>query len=138
MKTFVRLSQFGKDHWSLLAYVETCAVESNSLDKRRLRCNPARHPIHAVNLNYGEVARWKPEYGTRLKGFWAADGRINPDLRLPSHDDWDCLDDLEAAGLIDVVSEANALVRMTDAGMGIAALVRKHKASGGTFATFSI
>lgn len=38
---FTHPSLFGKDHWSLLAYVETCCVDGQdgigTLDRRRLR-----------------------------------------------------------------------------------------------------
>jgi hypothetical protein len=136
IKNPVPLMLFGKDHWSLLAYVETCAVEQEPLDKRRLRCNEHTHHLHAVNFNVGSSMAWKPEYGTRLTGFFTAKDSHKPQLQIPNHDDWDCLNDLEAAGFIDVISEATAAVCMTDDGNRVVAALRKYKTSGGQFDTF--
>ena len=132
MKT-VPVPRFGKDHWSLLAYVETRCVDSigntGTLDPLRMRCNPKRHPMMAVS-RFGE-RKWEPTYGTRLR--MTRTGRV-PQLR--THDDWDCLEDLDAAGLVEVVSLVNGFVRMTSSGLKIAATLRAHKAEGGVFATF--
>ena len=138
---------FGKDHWSLLGYVG-CRIASHpagnaigvgEMDKRNLRCNPARHPVHAIVLDFrpGEGLQWKEDYGTRLAGFWAPDG-ICPDLRLPYHDDWDCLNDFEAAGFLTVWSEINAFVELTDIGARAYGQLMEHKARGGNFATFKL
>ncbi len=132
MKT-VPISRFGKDHWSLLAYVETCCVDSvgntGRLDPLRMRCNPKRHPMMAV-ARFGE-RRWEPTYGTRLR--MTRTGKVS---QLKTHDDWDCLDDLEAAGLVEVLSLINGFVHMTEDGLKVAHALREHKAKGGVFATF--
>lgn len=140
----VPIERFGKDHWALLAYIETCAVDGHqgvaALDKRRLRCNDQRHPVHAVNRY--TIGPWNPEFGTRLSGYFQFEGRGSPHqaavagVQILAHDDWDCMDDLEAAGLIDVLSEANAAVLITADGSAIAAQLRSHKAQGGAFADF--
>lgn len=137
----IAAADFGKDHWSLLAYVETCCVGGTNggtgvLDKRKLRCNPARHPLHDVNANIGVPRSWLPAYGTRLSGFWRPDDTTDPARQLPDHDDWDGLDDLEAAGFITVLSEANGFVRMTAVGQAVAGRLRAFKAEGGQFAAF--
>jgi hypothetical protein len=131
--------KWGRDHASLLAYVESCTVNGvkkakmpgearvvAELDKRRLRCNEKRHPMHAVNLNMTDLASWKPTYGTRCAG----------DHVEAEHDDWDVLNDLESAGLVDVISEANAFVLLTAAGAVIASRIREHKAKGKQFREF--
>lgn len=139
----VKIENFGKDHWSLLAYI-ACRVESHqagdavgvgTLDKEQIRCNPERHEIHAVS-RAGHERTWKPSYGTRLAGFWKEGGGTDPALQMPDHDDWDCLDDLEAAGIIEVLSEANAFVRITEAGLQVYGALTQHKASGGNFSEF--
>ena len=118
----IEVARWGKDHWSVLAYVETRCVDGRDgvgeLDHRNL----SRKGGHA----------WKPEYCTRLKG--NGDGTIH---HAEDHDDWDCLDDLEAAGLVDVHSAVNGLVTMTDLGMEIAGSLRAWKAAGGNYAEFS-
>ena len=113
------VTKWGKDHWSLLAYVETaCVDEQGKLDRRRMRCNENRHPL-MTNM------RWNPDYCTRLK-----EGKIE------GHDDWDCLEDLEVAGFIEIISLINGFVRMTELGMRVATQIRSHKVGGGHFATF--
>jgi hypothetical protein len=148
----VPASDFGKDHWSLLAYLETCLVDPQDnrlgtarggitrlppkhgeFNKERLRCNEERHPLHAVNASVGH---WQPAYGTRLAGYWRADESRDPARQLSVHDDWDCLNDLEAAGYIKVMSEANGIFQITDAGIAMAARLRDHKCRGGNFADF--
>lgn len=150
----VPVSDFGKDHWSLLAYIESCAVDRGGdirskaglsdasrkepllaeLCKERLRCNEASHPIHAVNSS---IFPWKPSNGTRLAGYFV-DGGFDASRQLVSHDDWDCLNDLEFAGLIEVLSEANAVVRLSEAGIKAALSLREFKARGGKFADFRL
>lgn len=133
MKT-VPVPRFGKDHWSLLAYVETRCVDSatntGQLDPKRMRCNPKRHPMMAVSTGFSP-RNWQPSYGTRLHA--TRTGRVP---QLKTHDDWDCLDDLEAAGLVEVLSLVNGIVRMTPDGLTVAHALRTHKVDGGVFATF--
>jgi len=138
MKT-VPIEDFGKDHWSLLAYVETLCVDSHKdgvgeIDKRRIRTNGKTHPLHAVNRHI--VGDWSPEYGTRLAGYWDSMGKVVPERQIWPHDDWDCLNDLEAAGLIEVMSEANGFVLMTEKGLKVAAALRAYKTKGGMFSGF--
>lgn len=118
--------QFGKDHWSVLAYVETRAVDHrNRLDHEHMRGNPVTHPF-LRNDAYQRDRGWKPSSSTRLR-----DGKT-----IDGHDDWDCLDDLDDAGLVEIISLVNGFVRMTDYGLAITALLRKHKANGGKYRDF--
>ena len=119
----INTNDFGKDHWSTFAYAECCCVDNRGmLDNRRLRVNENKRPIRSNGHG------WSPEYGTRLKG-----GLI-PD---PSHDDIDCLDDLESNGLIEQIGTLiNPVVRITDKGAKMASLLRIHKSKGGQFSTF--
>lgn len=138
----IPLSRWGKDHWSALAYVEALCVESpdatGQMDLSRLRCNAATHPTQSVNRT-----TWRPNYGTRLRGYFDFADRADPalaedaGLQLTSHDDWDCLDDLEDAGLIEVMSLATGAVKITDNGQELASELRGHKADGGMFANFT-
>lgn len=128
-------ADFGKDHWSLLAYVETCCVNGNggigTLDGRRMRCHTERHPLLCEgNLN------WKPSYGTRLSRYWPNGTTPDPTRLLEHHDDYDCLDDLVHAGLVTIHSLVNRLVTMTPVGLHVSAALRAHKANGHPFATF--
>lgn len=134
-----RMCDFGRDHWSLLAYIETCCVDSahggiGTIDKRRVRCNEERHPLSAINASMG--VKWQPSYGTRLAGYFLEGDQRDPSRQIPDHDDWDCMDDLEAAGLIEVISEAIGSVRLTDHGIQVSGLLRAWKARGGHYYQF--
>lgn len=131
----INIERWGKDHWSTLAYVETCCVDNKvedtkigRLNQRRMRCNPHTHPLLA------HLPGWSPDHGTRLKGFQSP--KETPELLLPDHDDWDCIDDMEAEGLAVIHSLVNFYVELTDEGLNVAAQLRIHKAQGGNFADF--
>ena len=119
----MEIREFGKDHWSTFAYVETCWVDDKGrLDIRRLRINESKRPIRSNGLG------WNPTYATRVK-----DGST-PD---PAHDDWDCLEDLEKAGLLELIGTMiNPAFRLTKRGLKVSAKLRAHKATGGQFSTF--
>jgi hypothetical protein len=139
MKT-IPVDKWGKDHWTLLSYMETLCVDSSKkgvgeIDKRRMRTNEKRHPLHAVNLNQG-VGSWQADFGTRLAGYWDSLGRKVPKKQVRGHDDWDCLDDLEKIGFIEVISEANGFVKLTKKGMKVSGELRAYKAQGGMFSGF--
>ena len=140
------VEKFGKDHWSLMAYVEHCCVNGRDgigeIDRRRVRCNPnTNHMLAGV---YSNDTQWRLNHSTRLFGFFDFDGRSEPEkaiaagLQLRDHDDWDCLDDLEAAGYVEVLSLVNGFVKMTEKGCNVAAKLRAHKAYGGQFAGFRL
>lgn len=131
-------SKWGKDHWSLLAYVEcVCVDKGGVIAFDKMRVNPETHPL----LSSGP-SRWKPEYCTRLAGFFEFEERADTEKAIAAgyaisgHDDWDCLDDLEAAGLVEVVSLTQGWVKMTDSGQVMANKLRNHKSNGGKFANF--
>ena len=129
----VPMVEWGKDHWSLLAYVETCCVDTKGvLDHDRMRTNVLRHPglvgpRVAMIFNALVGSGTKPyRYPTRLRNGTE-----------PEHDDWDCFYDLEAAGLIeDDGTGIHPVARMTPSGTQLAAEIRKHKSSGGSLFTF--
>jgi len=74
---------FGKDHWSTFLYVASCVTGRDGfLDTAKMRCDPGRHP----QFSNGSDLIWP----TRL-----FNGK-----EILDHDDWDCLEDLEAAELI--------------------------------------
>jgi hypothetical protein len=118
----VPIEDFGRDHWSTFAYIETRVVDYRGVpDKRHLRCNHARHPLFAHEG--GDAAK----YPTRMK--------LNK--QLFEHDDWDCLDDLEDVGLIENVgSGVNRVYALTDLGRSAGSLLRAHKGQGGKYDDF--
>ncbi len=130
----ISVKRFGKDHWSTFGYIETVCVDDKkgigTIDHRRMRCNTKTHPLLA------HLPEWDTKYGTRLKGYF--EYRDKHKYILPEHDDWDCLDDLETAGLLEILSTINGLIILTDKGNKVAGRLRTHKAEGGCFADFSI
>ncbi len=85
----IPINQWGKDHWSALAYVEVRCVDNNGVLKNaHMRTDAKRHPLFMVRyMGPGDGSG----YPTRYK-----------DGELADHDDWDCLNDLVEAGLIAV------------------------------------
>ena len=128
----IPMEAWGKDHWSVFAYVETLCVDSlkgvGVPDVRKVQCNAGRHP---GLLAYSPVNQPTPYDGTayaiRLGGKW----------ELVDYDEWDCLEDAEVAGLLEHVGTGHhPAYCMTDLGNRLAGQLRTHKANGGRFATF--
>lgn len=132
---YIPMDRWGKDHWSTLAYAETCIVDYGGiLDNRRLRVNARLHREFAANAHLGNTT----DYPTWLKG----------GITEAKHDDISCLEDMVAAGVIiaetrrvnwyAVVNNSQIRVRLTDKGQAIAEQLRRHKATGGNFAGFEV
>lgn len=125
----IPISKFGKDHWSLLAYVECRCVDNQGVLKlEHLRANPKTHPqyVHCDSHMLGGDPKGFP-YPTRLRNDKTAKG----------HDDWDCLDDLEHADLIKSHGTGlNPIFALTVKGWGLVGAIRQYKSEGGTFSTF--
>jgi hypothetical protein len=132
----INIIDFGKDHWSLFAYVETrCVDYKGILDKKHLRI---KNEIDKSGSDYYfSQAEWKPEYGTRLFGYFKEDGTKDKYRQLENHDDLDCLEDLEDAGLIENIGTGlHPAVKLRKLGIAVASQLREHKTNGGMFATF--
>lgn len=136
----VPIEKFCKDHWSTLAYAESCCVDGDkgigTLDLAKMRCNGNKRVFLGANFI------WHQKWGTRLMGYFDFTDRGDPvkaeaaGLQLLEHDDWDCLDDLAAHGFIEIMSQTQGAVRMTPLGNEVAGALRKHKTQGGMFADF--
>ena len=119
----IKLTDFGRDHWSLLAYIETCCVDSSGqLDQRRLRINEANGRGSRSN-----GTGWEPSFGTQCK----------TGIPDPNHDDLECLEDLEREGFTKTLSFVNLFIALTDKGIKTVAQIRAHKRNGGQFNTFA-
>ena len=133
---YIPISEWGKDHWSTFAYFETRAVDGKGIiNNNKMRCDPRLHRAFANIYNGGVIDGSK--YPTYLK-----------DRDLENHDDWSCLEDMVAVGLIRswqqrkyserMVGFAEAKVELTPAGYKVIALLRRHKSSGGGFGNFHL
>jgi hypothetical protein len=134
----VKIEDYCKDHWSLLGFIESRVEAYNvgpntgRLDLRHMRVNPTLHP----QFNNGNG--WKPEYGSRLQGYWVEGQPNNPDKLILDHDDIHCLEDMERAGLIEWQSSANMFVKLTPYGVEVASRLRRHKLEGKNYSEFKI
>ena len=117
----IAVQDWGRDHWSTFAYVETRIVEHKGMvDVRHMRCDPDLHPLFA------HAGSHSAKHPTRLREGTRSD-----------HDDWSCLDDAEAAGLLcNNGTGMHRIYALPEEGHRAAAALRKHKAQGGSFATF--
>jgi hypothetical protein len=130
----ITINKWGKDHWSLLAFMGVICTDYkgniNEMNMRRMRCNPSRHPLN-VTHTFGSPAlmRWQLSYSTIIKS-----GAV-----IHDHDDWDCLDDLEAEGLLENIGTlVNPMIVMTEQGWDILSKLNQHKASGGKYRDFVV
>lgn len=116
----MKISKFGKDHWSTFCYVETrCVDYKGKIDNNHMRTDEDRHP----KLNNGSHGK----YPTIL----------HSGEKLENHDDWDCLDDLAKHGFLTYMCiDRIAICSMTDLGHEVIVALRKHKCMGGTFSNF--
>jgi hypothetical protein len=119
----IPVEQWGSDHWSTFGYIETRIVDHKGVaDRHHMRCDPTLHPQFAH-----EGCRMGPCSPTRLAGGATRD----------RHDDWSCLDDEEAAGLLENEGTGlHRIYRLTERGRAIADALRAHKASGGKWSAF--
>jgi hypothetical protein len=136
----VPIEQWGRDHWSLLAFVEwLCVNHQGALSvahRRNLRCNPKTHPGNC-SMAQSAICGWKPTYGTRLKGYYVPGGGVDLRRQIKNHDDWDCLEDMEAAGVLQNKGTGmNPVFWLTERGIDLAAQVGAHKMRGDNFAGF--
>ena len=87
---YVPVTNWGQDHWSTFAYLETRAVDGKgAIDNPRMRCNARLHREFANMGPFGNLHDGA-KYPTLLAG----------GIKLEKHDDWSCLEDMVAAGLI--------------------------------------
>ena len=107
--------------------IATCVTGNGGIPHRdRMRTDQDRHPgLVGPRMAISGLGNMK--YPTRL-----ADGDL-----LPDHDDWDCCEDLEEAGLLKTKgSGINPVYGLTDLGWEVLKHLTDHKNSGGSFGTF--
>lgn len=123
---WVPMAMWGKDHWSTLAYLGTRLVEGLQPERDRMRVDVGVHPQHANRASRSTATNGK-RHPTRLNNGCTVDG----------HDDWSCLDDAVAEGLLtETGTGVNPYYALTSRGGAVVAALRQHKRDGGGFATF--
>ena len=137
---YVPVERWGQDHWSTFAYLETLAVDAKGMiDNRRMRCNPRLHRAFIGYIGTNGVRVMPPDFGGREYPTRLKDGELS------GHDDWSCLEDMVAAGLLRAWFDrpagdpifGRAKITLTDRGKALAGQLRAHKAGGGCFANFA-
>lgn len=124
----VPMSVWGRDHYSTFAYLETRVVDyKGTIAKQHMRTDENRHPGLAFRLPFSGDDPNEERYPTKLVGF----------VKLRDHDDWDCVDDMVVAGLIEKHGTGlYPIVKLTEQGELVAAVLRAHKGKGGNFCDF--
>lgn len=93
---------WGKDHWSLLLYIESCVVDhKGELDLDRIGKDGDAYPV-----------------------------RLNNDTIVPGKSELDCLEDLEKHGFITIHSFQELIVDLTDKGWRHTFQMRRNRSAG--------
>ena len=118
---------WGKDHWSTFAYVANRILDYKGVPNlTHMRSDPNLHPGLPNISPMGNVLDGA-KYPTRLK-----DGR-----EVTNHDDWSCVEDMEAAGLVEWRGTGiSPVFKFTDSGYEVWAKLYRHKAEGNSFGSF--
>lgn len=101
----IPMNAWGRDHFSMLLYLETRAVDyGGKVDARHMRANGIAHPTY-----------------------------LREGVELVGHSDYDCIADFEAAEILtNDGTGATPLIRLTDKGWKLAHGLRRHCAEGST------
>jgi len=119
----ISMEQWGRDHWTTFHYVAIrCASHGGEIQRDKMRCDVGRHPHlaggFAVLMSQVDTAR----YPTRLKGA----------EEVEDHDDWDCMDDMMAAGLfISTGTGMHPHYELTDLGWDVFRQISEYRGTRG-------
>jgi len=131
----IPITQWGKDHWSTLLYLECRTVDNSGvIDNRHMRCNQLLHSMFMYFDDY-TIQPDGSMYPTVLRN----------KVKVDMHDDWSCMRDMIELGLCRAcykesetgLRPTKVVVELTLLGCTYAAAVRKHKSNGGVYSTFS-
>jgi hypothetical protein len=120
---------WGRDHFSTLLYVETCVVDRQGRCEGVRMRHSSRRPGMIGWGSGAPICVRSDERPTRLR-----DGST-----VHLHDDWDCVSDMEYAGLI--VRHGTGIqpvLSLSSYGWAVAHALRIHRAHGGGLDTFDV
>lgn len=135
--------RWGKDHWSTFAYIETRLVDHGpytiGIDPR-MKTN-RRHLRVFADVNAFAYSGARSYFNSRGQPTMQLENStvLNDGEMVPGHDDWMCLQDMLAVGLLKVWGnelQPKRKVRLSRLGLEVSAKLRAHKASGGNFIDF--
>ena len=125
------ISEWGKDHWSTFAYVGTrCVDYKGVLNKEHMRTKRDKHP-KLEGDSQRMFLSGDDEYVTRLSRYFEDNTHC-----LSDHDDWDCVEDMVALGLLEKFD--SVMYRLTKEGWRVDNILRQHKARGSNYASFTL
>lgn len=148
---YVPAALFSKDHWSTLAYAETCMVDQGGFQvgfDGRMRQGRAHFRVMSRDCPRPQQSKkcgprmgvvMQPEHSTRLKG-----GAV-----VAGHDDWHCIQDMVNAGYLGIKRgdglvlplpdeiDAGVRLHLTPLGQRVVGQLRAWKALGGHYADFA-
>lgn len=135
-------SAWGKDHWSTLAYVDTVMTDCGGF---QLGYDPRMRSTRRNLRVMLEQCKNPRRTGGRLPaargpGPTEAATRLQGGQEVTGHDDWSCLQDMAAVGLLDTHPdklEPGVTVRFSPKGSAWVSALRTYKQQGGQFAQFS-
>ncbi len=148
----VPMADWGQDHWSTLAYVETVTVEHGGFEMgadARMRSN--RRNFRVMREACPEPTRLGAHPGMAVVMDGDTGSRLRDGTVVAGHDDWCCLQDMAVAGLFASTpahggGEARTLdqgdlepgtwLSLSARGTALVGAVRAHKAAGGRFRDF--
>lgn len=136
----IPMDNWSDDHWRLLvlmADVHLATAEGGIpvMDYDRMRINPSSHIVHCATCDADQANRAWNAYGGTMTRRPSSDvdterrpGEV--DWRISYHDDFDCVEELEAEGMLDILSTAKGEYKMTVRGLDMADRLRSHVATG--------
>ena len=130
--------RWGKDHWSTLLYLESCAVNQRGrIEHAKMRTS--RRNWRLAGSVHGVANVMSPdEYPTRLALLQVERAEFDAVHLIGGHDDWECVQDFADASLLTLeVNEDHPVFplpvtcTLTSAGYQAAAEARKRRAETG-------
>ena len=147
----VDMSRWSSDHWMLLRYLADRAGKAPkggpaTIEYARLRINRQNHLVQFLAISewgLGEK-QWSRPDSTRLDAHDEAMLTGDPDKieeamsQVPYHDDFDCIEEMEDEGLLEIISTARGEFTLTSSGARIATLIEAHITDHGSIHGFRL
>jgi hypothetical protein len=143
----IPMAMWGKNHWSILAYIESVMIECAGFEVGfDARMTQNRHNFRVLAMDAPKPKRpgsyISPERSQVMKLEYST--KLNNGQQVTGHDDWCCIQDMGSAGLISVEGNDDApslflpghIMHLTPEGQKICAALRVHKQAGGMFGNF--
>jgi hypothetical protein len=135
---FIPMAYWGKNHWSLLAYIETVMVDMGGFHvgfDPHMSQNRRNYRIMQEMNPRPKRAKSSNSMGLVMKDEWST--ILNNGQKVIGHDDWCSLQDLANEGLLTAEAfEPKDMLHLSEKGRAIADRLRAHKSAGGNFAAF--